>query len=99
MTEASPELERFIDEGIRLSKAKGYHPNTFISMRARWRTKEAIRRLVSAGDIQTGFRRMIPLGLKDWTLEAAVVRFPQEFDKEEREAAEWRLKQATHANA
>jgi hypothetical protein len=63
-------------------------------MRARWRTKEAIRRLVTSGEIQSEFKRMIPLGLREWTLEAAVLKFPGEFDKEEIEAARWRLDQA-----
>lgn len=94
MRKASPELEAFIDETIKLGAAKGYHPTTFIGMRERHQTLEAISRLVTSGDIQTGFKRLVGLGLKDWTIEAAVVKFPDEFSRDVREAAEWRLAQA-----
>jgi hypothetical protein len=91
------DLEAFVDESIRRSKAKGYYPSEFVRMRARWKTKKAIRRLVISGDIQSGFRRMKDLGLLDWALEAAVLKFPNEFDAPVREAARWRLDQARDA--
>jgi len=87
-------LEAFVDEGGRRSKAKGYHPNEFERMRARWTTKEAIRRLVVSGEIQSGFKRMKEVDLLDWSLEAAVLKFPGEFNREAREAAQWRLERA-----
>jgi hypothetical protein len=92
--EASLALEAFIDEGIRLCRKSGYPPTVFEGMRKRHRTLGAITRLVVSGDIQSGFTRMKGLGLLEWTIEAAVVRFPDEFSKEVREAAEWRLSQA-----
>jgi hypothetical protein len=88
------ELDSFIYESIRLSRAKKYYPTTFEGMRDRLGTKEAIRRLVINGDIQNGFKRMKQEGLLDWSLEAAVLKFPKEFDKAAYEAAEWRLEQA-----
>jgi hypothetical protein len=97
MKKASPELESFIDESIKRSRAKGYQPTTFEGMRRRWGTHEAIRRLVISGEIQSGFRKMIPLGLRDWTVESAVVRFSDEFGKEETQAAQWRLDQASRS--
>ena len=93
MREASPELESFIDETIKLGAAKGYHPTSFIGMRQRHKTINAISRLVTSGDIQSGLKRLVDLGLKDWTIEKAVAKFPGEFSREVREAAEWRLKQ------
>ena len=90
----SLELESFIDEGIRLARHNGYHPTTFIGMRERHGTTLAISRLVVSGDIQSGFKRLRDLGLLDWTIEAAVMRFPEEFNREVREAAEWRLREA-----
>ena len=91
---ASVGLEAFIDELIRLSAKSGYHPTVFIGMRARHGTVPAISRLVTSGEIQSGFRRLQQLGLLDWTIEAAVTKFPDEFSREVQEAAEWRLRQA-----
>ena len=87
-------LESFIDETIRLARQKGYHPTTFVAMRKRHGTVPAISKLVVSGDIQSGFKRLKELGLLDWSIEAAVVKFPDEFSREIREAAEWRLTQA-----
>lgn len=92
----SSDLETFIEESIERSKAKGYFPRTFIQMRERWGTKRAIERLVISGDIQSGFRRLKELDLLDWSIEAAVLNFPDHFSKSVREAAEFRLKQAEH---
>ncbi len=87
-------LESFIDETIRLSREHGYHPTTFITMRQRHGTIGAISRLVVSGDIQSGFRRLNELGLLDWTIETAVTKFPDEFSRDVRQSAEWRLTQA-----
>lgn len=89
---ASPELEAFIDETIRVSREHSYHPIVFIGMRARHGTVEAITRLVESGDIQSGFRRLKALSLLDYTIEAAVLRFPGEFSSRTRECAEFRLR-------
>lgn len=89
---ASIDLETFIDDSIRISKVHGYVPTAFIGMRSRHGTIDAISRLVISGDIQSGFRRMITLGLIDYTLEAAVEKSPSEFTKNERECAAFRLK-------
>lgn len=91
---AEGELDAFIDESIRRSVARGYHPTTFMEMRAKWGTREAIKRLVVSGDIQSGFRRLHDLGLPDWSIEAAALKFPMHFDKGIREAAQFRLEQA-----
>ena len=87
-------LEAFIDESIRISSEHGYHPSAFIGMRSRHGTVSAIDRLVRSGDIQSGFKRLEALGLLEWTVEEAVLRFPDEFSRGVREAAEWRLSQA-----
>ena len=91
---ASLALEAFIDETIRVSRERGYHPTTFIRMRGRHDTTGAISRLVISGEIQSGFKRLMELGLVDWTIESAVMKFPTEFSSEVREAAKWRLDQA-----
>lgn len=88
------DLDTFINESIRLSETKGYRPTVFMQMRERRGTKEAISRLVTSGEIQSGFRRLKDLGLLNWSIEAAVLKFPAEFDAEIREAAKFRLEQA-----
>ena len=91
----SKALEDFIDETIRRSRERGYHPTAFMEMRNRWGTKGAIERLVIAGDIQSGFKRLKGLNMLEWTIEAAVLNFPEAFtNREVRAAAEWRLRQA-----
>ena len=87
-------LDEFIEESIRLSKQAGYNPTAFSQMRARHGTVEAIKKLVIAGDIKSGFIRLKELGLLEWSLEAAVLKFPNEFTSEYEEAAKWRLEQA-----
>ncbi|MEJ1118860.1 hypothetical protein V9K92_10330 [Phyllobacterium sp. CCNWLW109] len=91
MKKASPQLEAFIDETIRISAEKGYHPTEFIRMRRDYDTIPAITRLVISGEIQSGFKRLDALGLLDYTIEAAVLKFPEEFSKDARECAEYRL--------
>jgi hypothetical protein len=92
---ASLGLEAFIDEGIQLAKARGYVPTVFISMRHQYGTLESIERLVQSGEIQSGFKRLKLLDLLDWTIEAAIMKFPAEFSRNARQCAEWRLTQAS----
>ena len=89
----SVELERFIDELVSRSIEKGFTPQTFIDMRQRHGTVEAIKRLVTSRSIQQGFKRLGELGLLELSVEAAVLKFPKEFTHEEQEAARWRLEQ------
>lgn len=91
---ASTDLESFIDETIRRSRDYGYHPTTFIGMRQRYGTVTAISRLVISGDIQSGFKKLVALNLREWTIENAVMKFPDEFSLDAHRAAEWRLSQA-----
>jgi hypothetical protein len=88
---ATPELEAFIDETIRVSHAHGYNPTVFVSMRFQLGTVAAITKLVESPDVQSGFKRLKALGLLDHTIEAAVLRFPNEFPARTRECAEFRL--------
>lgn len=90
----SPELEAFIRESVRLSNQHGYFPSEFLRMQREHGTVRAIERLMTSAEIQSGFMRLIALGLQDWSLEAAVLKFPDEFSAGVREAAQWRLDQA-----
>jgi hypothetical protein len=90
---ASPGLEAFVDEAVRLSKGRGYNPTIFVGMRHQYGTIDAIERLVQSGDLQSGFKRLKQLDLIDWTIESAVRKFPAEFSHNARQCAEWRLQQ------
>lgn len=94
MAKASQSLEAFIDEGIKRGAAKGYHPTVFIGMRQSLGTIPAISKLVRSGDIQSGFKRLDKLSLLEWTIEAAVEKFPEEFTKVDLECAAFRLGEA-----
>lgn len=71
-------LEQFVDEGSRLCQSKGYYPTVFMRMRQDYGTVPAIKRLVESGEKQSGFTRLKKLNLLDWSLEAAVLKFPGE---------------------
>ncbi|SRR5579883_1224212 len=88
------DLDSFIDESIRISASAGYYPTVFIGMRARHTAAAAIEKLVLSGEIQSGFKRLNELGLLDWTIEAAVLKYPNEFTPAARECAEFRLRLA-----
>jgi hypothetical protein len=91
---ASAALESFVDELIKRAKERGYHPTVFQGMRRQYGTLKAIEKLVQSGDIQSGFKRLKELGLLEWSIESAVVKFPSEFSRDARECAQWRLEQA-----
>ena len=91
----STELEAFMDESLRQGVKKGYNQPIFMRMRTRHGTVEAMKKLVVSSEIQSGFQRMKEIGLLDWTVEAAILKFPDEFTFEDRDAAKWRLEQAT----
>jgi len=84
-------LEQFIDESIKRSSAVGYHPTAFMAMWAKDRSTAPIERLVISSEPKSGYRRMVKEGLKDWTLEAAVMAYPQQFSATARTYAEARL--------
>jgi hypothetical protein len=60
---------------LSLAGRKGYYPSVFQSMRMRHGTIAAIEKLVQSGEIQSGFKRLKDLGLLEWSIEAAVIRF------------------------
>ena len=94
MQETCPELEAFIEEAHRRAMERGYRATGFMQMRARYGTICAITRLVKSGEIKSGLRRMIELDPADWTIDAAVAKFPTCFPEDVQVAAQWRLSQA-----
>jgi len=84
-------LEAWIDESIRRSGSRGYHPQVFIGLRDRLGTVSAIEQLVRSGDIQSGFYRLRQLGMLEWSIESAVRQFPDRFTPEALACADFRL--------
>ena len=62
-------------------------------MRHQHGTIDAIERLVQSGEMQSGFKRLKQLGLLDWTIELAVIKFAAEFSNNAKQCADWRLQQ------
>jgi hypothetical protein len=87
-------LELFIDESIRRWQAGGYEPTLFKAKRAQDGTLVTITQLVEGGELHAGFEKLRSLNLLDWSIEAAVLRFPGRFNEATIEAAEARLVQA-----
>ena len=89
----SVELEKFIDRLIEQAGTKGYVPKIFIDMRHSHGTVEAMKILVSSRKMHKGLRQLADIGLLELSIEAAVLKFPDEFTTEERAAAKWKLEQ------
>lgn len=87
------EVEAFVDELIRRAKPLNYSPSEFMRMRESngGRSIEVIEKLVKSGDVQSGFKRLKEIGLLEWSLESAVLKFPSRFSKDARECAAFRL--------
>jgi hypothetical protein len=86
-------LTEFIDESIRLATEKGEPPVAFISMRAKHGLVTAIRLCVDRGS--SGLDTADKLGMLEWSLEAAVLKFPSDFpwpstQKNARERLDWK---------
>jgi hypothetical protein len=70
---------------------RGYTPHEFIRMRQHHGTASAIERLVVSGEVQSGFYRLRKLNILEWSMESAVLAFPDEFTQTARECAAFRL--------
>jgi hypothetical protein len=82
-------LTEFIDEGIRLSTERGARPHAFIKMRETHGLVTAIRLCVDRG--ASGLETARKIGLLDWSLEAAVLQFPDDFSSTTQRHAKERL--------
>ncbi|MGV2165108.1 hypothetical protein ACQZ40_01910 [Agrobacterium sp. 16-172Ci] len=92
--EKSP-LDAFIEQGLKLSLAKGYPATIFRRMVAEYGTVEAVRRLAEADALQSGLRELAKLDLLNWSAEAAVGKFPELFPNLlTRESAAFKLRLA-----
>ena len=90
------DLERCVQEAIDVSRRRGYDPHIFVRMCEHHGTVAAMERLMVAPSAvpQSGFRRLRELDLLEWSVEALVLRFPEQFSADARKIADWRLQQA-----
>jgi hypothetical protein len=89
---ASVGLEYFCDECIRRSKERNFDHSIFEGMRTRHGTVAAIKTLVEMGGKLSGIKKLSELGLLDWSVEATVVKFPEEFTPRTLESAKEQLR-------
>jgi hypothetical protein len=68
-----------------------YHATVFIGMWYPEKSLRTIEKLVISSEPRSGFQRMVTLGLKQWTLEAAVLKCPDSFSKEANAYAKARM--------
>ncbi|SDC78083.1 hypothetical protein SAMN05660690_2521 [Geodermatophilus telluris] len=91
------EFQRACQAAVDESRELGYTPTAWISMmNGPGGAATAARRLLTNGDVQTGFQRLISMGRRDLTVEQAVLDeyWVDLFTDAHREAARWRLAQA-----
>jgi hypothetical protein len=74
-------LEEFIEDSLQHLSERGYVPDEFLDMRNQHGLITAITRCVEGSEFKGGFLRLLELGLVDWSLESAVVEFPERFTK------------------
>lgn len=88
-------LEEFIDRLTERADVKVYIPKLFTDTRYRYGTVQAIKMLISSREIRKYdlIWRLRELNLLDLSVEAAVLKFPENFTFEEQKTARWRLKQ------
>ena len=88
-------LDEFLDESIKRSVVNGYTPTTLISLRSKIKTAPAMSRIVEMGGLNSGFTRLLDLGLFDWTLEAGVIKYSEQFAATTISCARERIETAT----
>jgi hypothetical protein len=91
------EFQRSCELAVEECRRVGYIPTAWIGMmHGPSGAVAAARRLLTSGDVQSGFERLIRMGRADLTVEQAVLddRWGEFFTDAHREAAQWRLTQA-----
>ena len=91
------EFDQELRDSIRHAKALGYNPTRFAEMLNSRGGVPLARHLVQTGEIQDGLHRLVALGRHDLTMEAIMLqpKYESLFDYRIRDAARWRLEQAT----
>lgn len=84
-------LEEFVDKSIQVNSSLGNVQDKLKDMREREGTVRTITNLVAMGTTATGYHNAIKLDLVEWSMEAAVCRFPDQFDLKTRLRAQLQL--------
>jgi hypothetical protein len=95
MDKLADRFEARLRESVRLSIELGYTPTIFMGMLERHGGVQTAKRLIAAGEIQSGIKRMAELGRLDITMERIMLdpEFAPLFTQGELAAAQWRLEQ------
>jgi hypothetical protein len=88
-------LEQFLSESIRVCREHGYPPTTFERMwndarRQGSPVEEVIAFLVETSEPRSGYKRVVSLNIAQWSLEQAVLNYPQRFRAKTRAYAQAR---------
>lgn len=94
------DLERQFEEAMReaceISADLGYYPVRFVEKMNRKGAVPYAKELVRSGELQNGLKRLYHLNRLDLSIEHLVARVPRYaslFTEEEKDAANWRLRQ------
>jgi len=63
-------------------------------MRRDYGLERAIEKLVESSELQSGFTRLKKMNMLEWSLEQAVIHYPERFKPKTREYAGFRLSHA-----
>jgi hypothetical protein len=85
-------LAAFVDELIRRAAKARILSGRLMKIRAQYGTVEAVSRLVQSGDVQGGFKRLKQLGMLEWMIESAVLKFPEGIFTRNRASAAFRIR-------
>jgi hypothetical protein len=72
-------LEEFIEDSLQRSRERGYIPHDFLDGVDQHGLITEITRRVEGSEFKSGLLKVLELGLVDWSLEAAVLKFPDRF--------------------
>jgi hypothetical protein len=95
MNQLSERFDQRLRESVRLAIELGYNPTVFTSMLERHGAVQTAKRLIAAGELQSGIKRLAELGRLDITMEQIMLEpeFAPLFAEGELAAARWRLDQ------
>jgi hypothetical protein len=86
-------IEEWFDHGEKVCTRRGFPPGRWPDMRKRLGTVAAAIRVIEKLSVdETPLARLKKADLIEWSIEAGVTRFPEEFpDPKLREIAQWRM--------
>jgi len=87
-------LEAWIDVATSVCASHGFPLGRWPNMRRQHGAVKAMKKVLSLPLVSTPLCRLKRAGLAEWSVEAGVLRFPDEFTAAERENARFRLDNA-----